>query len=146
MSDSLRPHVLEHARLLCIPLSPRVCWNSCPLIQWWYLTILYSVIFFSFCLQSFPVCELALRIRWPKYWASASAIVLPVNIQGWFILGLTGLSKGLFQESTPSSQFEASILWNSAFFMVQLTSVHDYWKNYSFDSMDICWQSDVSSS
>ena len=39
---------------------------------------------------------------------------------------------------------KASILYHSAFFIVQLTSIHDYWKNYSFDYMDLCWQSDVS--
>ena len=78
--------------------------------------------------------------------ASASASVLPVSTQGWFPLGLTGLisfqSKGLSRVfSTP--QFESIILWCSAFFMVQLTSIHDYWKDHSFDCMDLCRQSDV---
>ena len=54
MSNSLWPHGLQHTRLLCHPLSPRVCSNSCPLSQWCYLTISSSTTPFSFCLQSFP--------------------------------------------------------------------------------------------
>ena len=87
---------LHHARPLCPPLSPGVCSNSCPLSQWCYLTISSSAAPFSFCPQSFPSIrvfskESALCIRWPKYGASASASVLPMNTQGWFLLGLTGL-------------------------------------------------------
>ena len=54
MSNSLRPHGLQHTRLLCPPLSPRVCSNSCPLGQWCFLTISSSDTCFSFCLPSFP--------------------------------------------------------------------------------------------
>ena len=54
MSDSLQLPGLQHTRLLCLPLSPRVHSNSCPLSQWYYLTISSSAAFFSFCLQSFP--------------------------------------------------------------------------------------------
>ena len=73
MSDSSRPHRLQHARLLCPLLSPGVCSNSCPLIWHCYLTISSSAASFSFCLQIFPSVrvfsnESALRIRWPKYW------------------------------------------------------------------------------
>ena len=68
--------------------------------------------------------ESVLHIRWPKHWTSASATVLPVNIQGWFPLGLTGLiylqSKSLLQDHN----LKASILWCSAFFMVQVS--HQY--------------------
>ena len=68
--------------------------------------------------------------------ASASASVLPMNIQDWFPLGWTGLislqSKGLSRVFSNTCS-KASILWPSAFFMVQLTSTHDYWKNHSFD-------------
>ena len=53
MSDSSWTHVLQHARLLCPPLSLRVCSNSCPLSQWRYLTSSSSATPFSFCLQSF---------------------------------------------------------------------------------------------
>ena len=48
------PHGLQHARLLCPSLSPRVCPHSCPLIQWCYLAISFSVALFSLCLQYFP--------------------------------------------------------------------------------------------
>ena len=54
MSDSLQPHGLQHARLLCPPLSPGVCSNSCPLSRWCYPTISSSATPYSFCLQSFP--------------------------------------------------------------------------------------------
>ena len=79
--------------------------------------------------------------------ASISASVLPVNIQDLFPLGLTGLilqSTGL-SRVFPAPQFEnisssvLSLLYGSV-----LTSIHDYWKNHSFDSMDLCQQSDVS--
>ena len=70
-----------------------------------------------------------------------------MNIQGWFPLGLTGLislqSKGLSRVLQHHSS-EAPILHCSAFFVVQLTSIHDYWKNHSFDYADLCWQSDIS--
>ena len=104
VSDSLRPQGLQHARLPCPLLSSGVCPNSCPLNRWCHPTISSSVAPFSSCPQSFPVsgsfpkshlftsCGQSIR-------ASASAAVLPMNIQGWFPLGLTGLislqSKGL---------------------------------------------------
>ena len=77
-----------------------------------------------------------LRIRWPKYGTSAS--VHSVNIQDWFPLGWTGWislqSKGLSQESSPTPQFK-SIDFSALSFLYgpNLTSVHDYWKNLSFD-------------
>ena len=55
MSDSLWPHELQHARLLCSPLSPIVCSNWCLLSQWCYLSTSFSAAHFSFCIQSFPV-------------------------------------------------------------------------------------------
>ena len=80
--------------------------------------------------------------------ASVLSSVLPMNIQGWFPLGLTGLtsmqSKGS-QESSPTLQFKSincpvlSLLYGPT-----LTSIHDYWKDHSFDCMDFCRQSDVS--
>ena len=85
-------------------LSPGVCSNSCPLSWWYYLTISSSAVLFSFCLQSFPGSR---SFPVSQFFASggqsigvsASASVIPVNTQGWFSLGLTGLisllSKGL---------------------------------------------------
>ena len=102
MSNSLQPHKLQHSRLLCPPLSPRVCSNSHPLHQWCYLTISSSATPFSFCFQSFPASGSFLT-SWlftsGGQSVRASASVFPINIQGWFSLGWTGLiflqSKGL---------------------------------------------------
>ena len=105
MSDSLRPWSLQHARLPCPFLSPGVCWNSCPLSWWYHPTISSSVVPFSSCCpRSFPASEL-FPIRQlfasgcQSIGATASASVLPGNIQGLFPLGLIGLislqSKGL---------------------------------------------------
>ena len=153
MSDSLLPHRLQHTRLPCPSLSPRVRSNSCLLNQWCHPTISSSVTPISSCPQSFPasgsfpVSQL-FTSGGRSIGAAALASVLPVNVQDWFPLGLTGLisflSKGLSSLLQHHSS-KASILQHSAFFMVQLsTSVHDYWKNHSFDSMDLCQQSDVS--
>ena len=99
ISDSL-----QHPRLPCPSLSLRICPSSCSLNRWCHLTISSSVALFSFCLQSFlasrsfPMSQL-FASRGQSIRASASAPVLPMNIQGWFPLGLTGLmsllSKGL---------------------------------------------------
>ena len=88
--------------------------------------------------------ELALCIRWPKYWDSASASVLPMKIPGWFPLELIGLisllSKGLSRvfSSTTFQSINSSEL--SFLHGPTLTSVCDYWKNHSFDYIDLCWQ------
>ena len=103
VSDSLRPHRLQHARLPCSSLSPRVCSNSRPLSWWCHPTILSSVISSS-CLQSFPASGVfpvgqLFSSGSRSIEALASASVLPVNIQDWIPLGLTSLislqSKGL---------------------------------------------------
>ena len=109
MSNSLWPRGLQHARLPCPSLSPRVCSsNSCPLSQWCYLAILPSAVPFSFCLQSFPVSRpfpisQFFVLGSQSIRASASASVLLVNVQGWFPLGLTGLSALLSKDSQGSS-------------------------------------------
>ena len=105
VSDSLYPRELQHARLPCPSRSPGVCSKSCALSQWWcYLTISSSAAPFSSCPQSFltsgssPVSRLFIsggqNIR-----ASGSALFLPVNIQGWFPLGLSG-QNGIIKIST----------------------------------------------
>ena len=96
MSNSLRPHGLPHARLPCPSLSPRVWSNSCPLSQWCYLTISSSATLFSFSLQSFPASgsfpmSQLFTSGGQSIGVSVSASVLPMNIQGWFPLGLTSL-------------------------------------------------------
>ena len=153
MSDSLLYHGLQHARLPCPSLSPRVCSISCPLSHWCppSPTIPSFVTPFSSCPPSFPASE-----SFPMSWLfasggqsiEASASVLPMNIQGWFPLGLTGLisllSKGLLRVffSITIRKHQLSVL--SFLYGLSLTSIHDYWKNCCFDYMDLCWQSDVS--
>ena len=130
-----------------------VCSNPCLLSQWCHSTILSSVAPFSSCPQSFPASgsfpmNQLFTSGGQSIGTSASASVLPMNIQGWFPLGWTGLislqSKGS-QESSPASQFKSinssalSLLYGPA-----LTSIRNYWKDHSFDSNDLCQQSDVS--
>ena len=96
MSDSLQPHELQHTSLPCPSPTPGAHSNSCPSSQWCHSTILSSVALFSFCLQSFPPSESFPIIQLftsggQNIEDSASALVLPMNIQGWFPLGLTGL-------------------------------------------------------
>ena len=96
MSDSLLPHDSQHARHPCPSPTPGVYSNSCPSSRWHHPTISSSVIPFSSCLQSFPASGSFLMSQFfasggQSIWASASASVLPMNIQGWFPLGLTGL-------------------------------------------------------
>ena len=96
VSDFLWPHRLQHASLPCPSPSPGAYWNSCPLSRWCHPTILSSIVPFSFCLQSFPASGSFLiscffTSNGQSIRASASASVLPMNIQYWFSLGLTGL-------------------------------------------------------
>ena len=119
---TLQPHGLQHTRLPCPPLSPRVCSSSCPLCWCFYLTISSSAAPFSFCPQSFPASG-----SFPMSYlfvsggqtirTSASASALPMSIQGWFPLGLTGLisllSKGL------SGVFSSTTVQKHQFFGAQ---------------------------
>ena len=94
MSDSLRPHGLQQARLLGLPLSPGICSNSCPLSQCCYLTTSPSANLFSFCLQLFPASgyfsvSQSFTSSGQSIGASASASLLPMNIQFGFPLELT---------------------------------------------------------
>ena len=132
VSNSLQPHGLQYARLPCASLSPWVCSNSCPLSWWCYLTISSSAVPLSFCLQSllasgsFSMNQL-FASGGQSIGASASASVLPMNIQGWFPLGLTGLislqSRGL-TKVLQHYNLKVSILQHSAFFMVQLSHLY----------------------
>ena len=95
VSDFLWPHGLQHARSPCPLPTPRIYSNSCPLSQWWHVTITSSVIPFSSCLQSFPESgsfpmNLFFSIDGQSIGVSASASVLALNIQDWFPLGWTG--------------------------------------------------------
>jgi len=120
MSNSLRPHELQNTRLPCPSLSPRVCSNSCPLSWWCYPVISCCVVPFS-CLQSFPASRSFSMSQLftsggQSIGASASASVLPMNIQGWFPLGLTSLISLLSKRLSSLFQHhnsKASILWCS---------------------------------
>ena len=98
MSDFLQSHGLQDSRLPCPSLCSKVCSNSCLLSRWCHPTIWFSVSPFSSCPQSFPMSRL-FTSGGHSIGASASASVLPMNIQCWFPLELTGfislLSKGL---------------------------------------------------
>ena len=150
MSDSLWPHGLQHTRLPCPSPTPGACSNSCPLSWWCHLTIPSSVIPFSSCLQSFPASgsfamSQGIILGGQSVGASASTSVLPMNIWDWFPIQLTGLislqSKNS-QESSPTPQFKSiNSLVLSLLYGPTLTTIHDYWKNHSFDLTELCWQS-----
>ena len=92
----LKLHGLQHARLPCPSLSPRVGLKSCPLSQWCHPTILSSVVPFSSYPQSVPrsgssPVDQLFASGGQSIRDSASAPVFPMHVQGWFPLGLTGL-------------------------------------------------------
>ena len=131
MSYSLWPHGLQYSRLPCPLPTPRACSNSCPLSSWCHLTISSSVVPFTSYLQSFPASgffsnESALRIRWSKYWSfsfspsSEYSGLISFRIDWFDLLAVQGTLKSLLQHHSS----KASILWRSAFFMVQLS--HPY--------------------
>ena len=115
--DSLLPHEPLHARPLCPSPSPWVCSNSCPLSQWCHSTSSSSVMPFSSCPQSFPASgsfpmSRLLASGDQSIGASASASVLPMNIQDWFPLwlaGLTSCSPRDSQESSPTWSRKVSL-------------------------------------
>ena len=128
---TLQPHGLQHARLPCPSVSPRVYSNSCPLSRWCHPTISSSVASFSSCPQffsesgSFPMSWLFI-ISCPKYWSfsispsNESSGLISFRIDWFDFLGVQGTLKSLLQHHSS----KASILRHSAFFMVQLS--HPY--------------------
>ena len=141
-SNSLRPYGLQHARPPCPSPTPGAYSNSCPLNRWCHPTTSSSVGPISSCLQSFPASGAfpmgqVFASGGQDIGVSASTSVLPMNIQDWFSLGLTGWvslqSKGL------SGVFFNTTVQKHQFFCAQflyspnLTSIHDHWKNHSLD-------------
>ena len=130
----LATHGLQHARLPCPLPTPRTCSNSYPSSWWCHPTISSSVIPFSSCLQSFPASG---SFPMSQFFASGSqnigasslASVLPMNIQDWFLLGLTGLislkSKGL------SRVFSNTTFQKHKFFSASIHQNHKFWRNNS---------------
>ena len=141
MSDSLQPHGLQHGRLPCPSPTPRAYSSSCPLNRWCHPTISSSAVPFSSRLQSFPASGYFPLSQFfasggQSIGVSASASVLPMNIQEWFPLGLVGspCSPWDSQESSPTPQLKSISSSTLSFtYSPALTSIHDYWKNHSFD-------------
>ena len=131
VSDTWQPHGRQHARLPC----------SCRLSRWCHPTI-SSVIPFSSRLQSFPSSG---SFQMSQFFTpsglsigvSASASILPMNIQDWFPLGCTGWislqSKGLSRVFSNTTVQKHLFFRAQLFYSPTLTSIHDYWKNHSFD-------------
>ena len=120
-------HGLQHARLLCPSPTPRVYSNSCPLSQWCHPTIPSSVVPFSSHLQSFPASgsfpmSQLFASGSQSIGVSASASVLPMNIQDWFPLGLTGWislqSKGLSRDFSNTTVQKLKIFMLSNFYFL----------------------------
>ena len=145
ISEPLWPHGLQHPSLPCPSLSPRVCSDLRPLTHWCLPTISSSVTPFFSCLQSFPASEsfpMTQVFESGGQSIGALASVLPMNIQGWFPLGLTGLISLLFsrdsQESSAEPQFESvSSSALSLLYGPTLTFVRDYRKDHSFGCTDL---------
>ena len=122
ISDSLQPYGLQHATLPSPSPTPGACSNSCPLSQWCHPTISSSVIPF-FCLQYFPASGSFPMSQFfasgsRSIGASASALVLPMNIQDCFTLWLTGL---ILKSKGPSGVFSNTIVQKHQFFNIQLS-------------------------
>ena len=154
MSDSLQSHGLQHARLPRPSLSPRVCSDSCPWSRGCCLTIWSFATLFSLCLQSFPASmffqwvgslhQVARVLELQLQHQSFQWIFRIDFLQDWLVWSPCSPKDWL---ESPPAQFESinsSVL--SLLYGPILTSVHDYWKNHSFNKMDLCQQSDVSAS
>ena len=126
VSNSLRPHELQHARPPCLSPTPGVHPNSCPLSWWCHPAISSSVIPFSSCPQTLPASvffsESTLRMRWPKYWSFSFSIspskehpgLISFKMDWLDVLSVQGTLKSLLQHHSS----KASILRRSAFFTV----------------------------
>ena len=118
------PHGLQYTMLPCPSLSPRVYSNWGPLSQWCHPTISFSFAPFSSCPQSFPVSGSFSKSQLfasggQNIGDSASASVLPMNIQGWFPSGLTGLILDSLQSKRLSGVFFSIPFWMYQFFGTQ---------------------------
>ena len=122
--------------------TPGACSNSCPSSQWCHPTISSSVVPFSSCLQSFPASGSFPMSQFftsggQSIAVSASTSVIPMNIQDWFPLGWTGWislqSKGLSGVFSNTTVQKHQFLVLNFLYSPTLTSIHDHWKNHSFD-------------
>ena len=139
----LQPYGLQHTKLPCPSPTPKVYSNSCPLSWWCHPTKSSSIVPFPSCFSSFPASE---SFQISQFFMSGgqtiwsfSFSISPYNEYSGLIsfrmdwldlLAVQGTHKSLLQHHSS----KASILWHSALFIVQLfTSIHNYWKNHSFD-------------
>ena len=126
VSNSSRPQALQHTRLPCPSPSPGVHSNPCPLSQWCHPTISSSVIPFSSCPQSFLASQSLLMSRLSSHQMTkvlefqlqhhSFQWVFKTDLINWFDLAIQGTLKSLLQHHSS----KASIIWHSAFFIVQL--------------------------
>ena len=153
MSDFLRPLGLQHASLPYPSSTPGVYSDSCPLSRWCHPTLSSSVIPFSSCPQSLPASgsflyKSVLCIRWPNYWSFSFSInpfneysgLISFRMDWLDLLSVQGTLKSLIQHHSS----KASILWCSAFFIVQL--LHPYittGRTTALTRQNFLWQSNV---
>ena len=138
MSNSLQPRGLQHARLPCPSLSPRVCSNSIESRCHWTISssVTPSPLALNLFQHQFFSNELTLCIRRPRYWSfcfhiSPSSWFRVDFFQDWLVWSHCCLRYS--QESSPTSQFRSiNSLALSLHYGPTLTSIHDYWKNHSF--------------
>ena len=148
MSDSLWPHWLQHVRLPYLSPTPGAYRISCPLSQWCHPIICCPLLILPSIFPSIRVFshESVLHIRWPKYWDFRYSIspsneysrLISFSIDWFDLLAAQGTLRSLLQHHSS----KASIL--SYLYGPTLTSIHDYWKNHSFNYTDLCQQSNVS--
>ena len=96
LSNSLWPHGLQHTRFPCPLPTPGACSNTCPSSRWCHPTVSSSVIPFSSCLQSFTASSQFFASGGQSIGVSASASVLPMNTQDWFLLFARSIYCNLF--------------------------------------------------
>ena len=153
MSDSLWSHGLQHTRPPRPSPSPEICPSTCPLHQWCYPAISSSDALLSLCPQSFPASG-TFSISWlfvsgdqNTGASSASASVLPKNIQGWFPLRLVS-SPCCPRDSwvsSPAPQFKGiNSLALYLLYSPTLPTIHDHWEDHSLDYTGLCQKSNVS--
>ena len=136
----------------CPSPTPGACSDSCTLSWWCHPKFPFFVVPFSSYLQSFPASGFFLKIQLFPSGGPCTGACFSISLSNeylglisfrteWFdLLAVHGTVKSLLQHIS-----KALLLWHSAsFYGPTLTSIHDYWKNHSFDYTDLCWQSDVS--
>ena len=144
VSDYLQSRGLQHTRLSCPSSTPGVYSNSYPsswLIPANHLTLFHPLLLLPSIFPNIRVfsSESVLRIRWPKNWSFSISLsneysgLISFTIDWFDLLSV----QGTFQESPPTPQFKSiSSLVLSFLYRPVLTSIHDYWKNHSFDNAD----------